>query len=282
MNAQPSSRSRLCIYMLSITGLCLGCRLPQDLVLHRSDSVSQRQEKSPAHTKDVRSREAATRPTATNVKVSETESMVQKKTPEQSPSNAWASTSFETHQVATDPSVGMPMSPSQVATPDSTTAQSSAPTETSLALASYSSALPTSTPEATLPDATKATEKASEANLELHIENVRPQRGMLKVAVFTDAENFLNPNFVSQAFELKDDAATASIRLSIDSLCAIAVFQDLDGNGQLTKNRLGIPVEPCAFSNNAVIKRGPPKFSEAMVQPAKAAASPTRVSIRLP
>ena len=45
---------------------------------------------------------------------------------------------------------------------------------------------------------------------------------------------------------------------------AIAGFQDLDGNGVLTGNFLGIPREPVGFSGDAKIRFGPPKWNDAV------------------
>mgnify|MGYP003312824800 CR=1 FL=1 len=45
---------------------------------------------------------------------------------------------------------------------------------------------------------------------------------------------------------------------------AIAGFQDLDGNGVLTGNFLGIPKEPVGFSGDAKIRFGPPKWNDAV------------------
>jgi uncharacterized protein (DUF2141 family) len=42
-------------------------------------------------------------------------------------------------------------------------------------------------------------------------------------------------------------------------------FQDVNGSGKLDKNFLGIPKEPCGFSNGARGSAGPPKFSAAAV-----------------
>lgn len=122
---------------------------------------------------------------------------------------------------------------------------------------------------------------ASRPTLELRIENVRPQRGPVKVAVFTDPAKFLSRDGVDQAFELPDTTNSASTSVHVTQTCAIAVFQDINGDGELTKNRLGIPVEPCAFSNGAVIHRGPPKFADAAIQPSQAPGT-TTVNIRLP
>jgi uncharacterized protein (DUF2141 family) len=114
----------------------------------------------------------------------------------------------------------------------------------------------------------------------LTIENVRPNRGKVKVAVFTDPDKFLLPGGAAETLELVDNMPTVKGSVAIQQPCAVAVFQDLDGNGELTRNRMGIPIEPCGFSNNAVIQRGPPKFADAAVNPA--GDSPTEVRVRLP
>jgi uncharacterized protein (DUF2141 family) len=46
---------------------------------------------------------------------------------------------------------------------------------------------------------------------------------------------------------------------------AAVAFQDVNGNGILDKNFLGIPKEPFGFSNGARGSAGPPKFSAAAV-----------------
>ena len=40
-------------------------------------------------------------------------------------------------------------------------------------------------------------------------------------------------------------------------------MHDLNGNGELDANFLGMPREPWAFSNNAVGRRGPAKWEDA-------------------
>jgi uncharacterized protein (DUF2141 family) len=46
---------------------------------------------------------------------------------------------------------------------------------------------------------------------------------------------------------------------------AAVAFQDVNGNGKLDKNLLGMPKEPYGFSNGARGSAGPPKFSAAAV-----------------
>lgn len=44
---------------------------------------------------------------------------------------------------------------------------------------------------------------------------------------------------------------------------AVVAFQDVDGNQQLTRNLLGIPVEPYGFSNDASATLSQPSFAQA-------------------
>ncbi|MCB9169217.1 MAG: DUF2141 domain-containing protein [Flavobacteriales bacterium] len=44
---------------------------------------------------------------------------------------------------------------------------------------------------------------------------------------------------------------------------AVKVFLDVNGNGVLDKNELGIPQEPVGFSNDAIGRMGPASFKDA-------------------
>lgn len=46
---------------------------------------------------------------------------------------------------------------------------------------------------------------------------------------------------------------------------AFHAYQDLDDNGEMKSNFIGIPKEPTAVSNNAKGKFGPPKYKDAKV-----------------
>jgi len=59
---------------------------------------------------------------------------------------------------------------------------------------------------------------------------------------------------------------------------AVAVYQDVNGNGRLDRNALGLPTEPYGFSND-VGRIGPPTFSGARVPvPASGATIPVRLA----
>ena len=151
--------------------------------------------------------------------------------------------------------------------------------------------LPVTTPAAlAFPvSATEAIDRATSKTIpdaKLVIEGVRPGRGAVKLAVFTTANAFPDPAGASQTFELPATNSTIETTLSSTGRFAVGVYQDINSDGELNRNRFGIPMEPFAFSNNAIGQRGPPSFDQAAVfHPAKDAAggnAPLTVSINLP
>lgn len=65
----------------------------------------------------------------------------------------------------------------------------------------------------------------------------------------------------------KADASSTPVVLTWDDLApgtyAVKVIHDIDLNGRIDKNWLGIPTEPYGFSNNVHGNFGPPSFKEA-------------------
>lgn len=82
----------------------------------------------------------------------------------------------------------------------------------------------------------------------VEVHNVRPQRGFLMVAAYADGDSF-NKKPVQA---LRVPAGDAITRLQLCGLAgaqiAVTMFQDLDGDGQMGKNLLGIPTEPWGSS----------------------------------
>ncbi|MFO0133066.1 MAG: DUF2141 domain-containing protein [Planctomyces sp.] len=120
----------------------------------------------------------------------------------------------------------------------------------------------------------------SDSAVVFEISGLRADAGHLCVAVFGRAAGFPNTDRAEQTqrLEVRGDRMTVELRLRAGEPQAVAVFQDIDGNGRLSKNLLGIPVEPYGFSRNARGALGPPKFDSAsIVVPAE----PDELSIRL-
>ena len=103
--------------------------------------------------------------------------------------------------------------------------------------------------------------------LVIEVSGAIPNRGKVYVALYDRAEAFPIDGRQLTGQILTADSAHLTVRfkdLPPGSYAAVA-FQDLNGNGKLDKNFLGIPREPYGFSNGARGAAGPPKFSAAAV-----------------
>ena len=90
--------------------------------------------------------------------------------------------------------------------------------------------------------------QAADGCVSIEVQNVRPQQGQLMLAAYADAESFNKKPVVSQ----KTPAGDATTRVEMcgisgDSL-AITMFQDLDSDGKLGRNLMGMPLEPWGSS----------------------------------
>jgi len=87
----------------------------------------------------------------------------------------------------------------------------------------------------------------------------------LYVAVHSSPEDFpvRDARAIKSAIVAKADATELFIPNVPKGEYAIAVFADINGNGELDSNFIGIPNEPVGISRDAKGKFGPPKFSDA-------------------
>ena len=98
--------------------------------------------------------------------------------------------------------------------------------------------------------------------IQLEITGIKNNTGFIQVAVFKSDSDF-DKEIFSYIIAVP---ASSEVQVSIPNLeagkYAIAVYHDENKNQKLDKNFVGIPKEGYGFSNNAVGKLDPPKFSE--------------------
>jgi uncharacterized protein (DUF2141 family) len=98
--------------------------------------------------------------------------------------------------------------------------------------------------------------------IQLEITEIKNSTGFIQIAVFKSDTDFDKDLFI----KVIAIPASSEVQVSIPDLevgkYAIAVYHDENKNQKLDKNFVGIPKEGYGFSNNAVGKLGPPKFSE--------------------
>ena len=82
----------------------------------------------------------------------------------------------------------------------------------------------------------------------VEVRNVRPQQGQLMVAAFASAETFGRKPLAA----LRVPAGEATMRVQLCGLSgdevALMLYQDLDGDGRMARNLLGMPTEPWGSS----------------------------------
>lgn len=98
----------------------------------------------------------------------------------------------------------------------------------------------------------------------VRVENVDAGAGPVRVAMFNRA------SWLGRAVDAGEVAATGtSVEMALTAPGAgrygFAVYQDINRDGRLNRNIVGLPTEPTAFSNGAVIRFGPPNFDAAAV-----------------
>lgn len=101
------------------------------------------------------------------------------------------------------------------------------------------------------------------------VKDVLQAQGSIRMAVYNNEKSFPSESqaFRGGALTLKPGINT---QLNCDQLpfgsYAVAVYHDVNNNGKMDKNALGIPTEPYAFSNNVKVKWRAPKFREAVFE----------------
>jgi uncharacterized protein (DUF2141 family) len=106
------------------------------------------------------------------------------------------------------------------------------------------------------------------------------QAGELKLVInspgLSGKNLFVAVHSIAADFPMKDDKAIKSAviatgdktELSFPNIApgeyAVAVFADLNGNGMLDSNFIGVPNEPVGTSRDAKGRFGPPKFADAV------------------
>lgn len=89
--------------------------------------------------------------------------------------------------------------------------------------------------------------------------------GKIHLGVFDSPDGFAAEDFLVNAtaeLDKESDRTQLTIELPAAGDYVFAAFQDLNGNGELDRNMLGVPTEPYGFSKAAPSKWRMPSFSE--------------------
>lgn len=104
---------------------------------------------------------------------------------------------------------------------------------------------------------------AQAAELQVQLEGVKHDKGVVKVGLYRDAATFRKENQAFQTLQAPAKAGTVTIKFANipTGQYAIMAYHDEDGNGEMNR-RLGMfPTEGYALSNNPKVM-GPPAFAD--------------------
>ena len=107
---------------------------------------------------------------------------------------------------------------------------------------------------------------AQQNTLTVSITGIKSIKGNVYVYLYTSEEGF--PIKISKANSFKkakviSNSVTVYFKNLKPGIYAVSVYQDIDTNGKINQNFLGIPKEPVGVSNNAEGFIGPPKYEDA-------------------
>ncbi len=100
--------------------------------------------------------------------------------------------------------------------------------------------------------------------LTINVTNLTTTEGTVMVQIMQGEAQFNGdePSIASMMSRATDEEMTFSTRLPAGEY-AIRVMHDVNNNGEMDSNFVGMPTEPWAMSNNAKGNFGPPKWEEA-------------------
>lgn len=115
----------------------------------------------------------------------------------------------------------------------------------------------------------EATVLSTQPEFVLRVVGAADSAGEIRVAIYADEEDFNVP----EAADWKQSLVVApngisEFRIALSELpaeFAIAAYHDMNSNGKLDRNALGIPTERYGFSNAARGTVGPPSFENAAI-----------------
>ena len=128
-------------------------------------------------------------------------------------------------------------------------------------------ALTATTPTSAKPAAAKPAAAATSAGLTLavHLTGIATPTGAVLLSVFSSEAAFDagGKPVASAMARVTGTTADASFPGLAPGRYAIKAFHDVDGDGKMAATPFGMPIEPYAFSNDAVGNAGPAKWAAA-------------------
>ncbi|MCE7041150.1 DUF2141 domain-containing protein [Dyadobacter sp. CY312] len=105
--------------------------------------------------------------------------------------------------------------------------------------------------------------RAAPVTLKVEITNVKKAQGKLMIAIYKPDEKFGEGVPAISGIEEVKSIGSKTVPFDLEpGKYALALFHDLNGNGELDKNFVGLPKEPYGFSKDFRPKFSAPSFED--------------------
>ena len=105
----------------------------------------------------------------------------------------------------------------------------------------------------------------ADTEVTVEVRNVDRDEGTMVLTIYESKKTWLKRGMMQEKLAV-DGNETVTFTLELPpGEYAFHAYQDLDENGKMKANFIGIPKEPTAVSNDAKGKFGPPKYKDAKV-----------------
>lgn len=127
---------------------------------------------------------------------------------------------------------------------------------------------PTPSPEQPVETSRSHAESVSASGRTLYVEIAGPPagEGPVYLALYDSAETFHGEPLKKRRAEFAGGVARADFDRLPAGTFAVSAFLDQNGNGELDRGMMGIPLEPVGNSNNGSLAFGPPDFDQASIE----------------
>jgi len=102
--------------------------------------------------------------------------------------------------------------------------------------------------------------------LTLNFEITKDNKGQILFAMYDDAESHMEDTYKTSSIKVENNKASIVIKDIKSGYYSFSYFHDLNSDGELNTNLVGIPKEPYGFSNGEKGRLGPPDFEDCKIK----------------
>lgn len=102
--------------------------------------------------------------------------------------------------------------------------------------------------------------------LTLNFEITKDNKGQILFAMYNSAESHMEDTYKTSSIKVENAKATITIKDLKTGYYSFSYFHDLNSDGELNTNLVGIPKEPYGFSNGEKGRLGPPNFEDCKIK----------------